>query len=142
MGRRGGRKGGAGQGRKTSEDFLEKNAQKEGVQVTDSGLQYLIIDEGDEGGLQPVDGGKVRVDQRVTLVDGKIIGDTFKDGAPDTFTMDECIDGYREGLLMMREGSRYKLFVPPDIGWGKKGAGTKIPPNSVVIFDVRLRKVL
>ena len=104
MGRRGGRKG-AGQGRKPAK-ILRKTCIKK---VSRSPTRASIPrDEGDEGGRQPLRAAKCGRSAG-DLVDGKVIGDTFRDGALDTFTMDECIDGYREGLLMMYEGSREKL---------------------------------
>lgn len=129
-------KGSSGNNRKTGEDFLQKNSAKEGVVVTESGLQYQIIEEG--SGDCPAEGCNVIIHQRCTLTNGKVIEDTFKDNKPDEVPMNELIEGYKEGLLLMRKGSRYKLFVPPELAWGKKGSGNKIPPNALLIFDVRL----
>ena len=105
----------------------------------ESGLQLQVITEGD--GISPAIESVVTVDQRVRLVDGKVIGDTFKEGRPDTFSLQEAVEGYAEGLCEMRVGGRTVIYCPPDLAWGKKGAGKKIPPNSVVIYDVRLRSV-
>ena len=129
-------KGSSGQNRKASEDFIDKYRQKEGVQQTASGLLYRVIESGD--GLTPALGDSVQVNQRIQLVGGKIIGDTYKEGLPDEFSMKEAIPGIREGLQLMQEGARYEFVVPPELAWGKKGVGDKIGPNAVLIFDLRL----
>ena len=133
-------KGSSGQNRKASEDYIDKYRQKEGVQQTASGLQYKQIEAGN--GLTPTEADSVQVNQRIQLVGGKIIGDTYKEGLPDEFSMKEAIQGLREGLQLMQEGDRFEFVVPPELAWGKKGAGNKIGPNAVLIFDVRLTKVL
>lgn len=129
-------RGSIGNNRKTSEDFLIKNQKKEGVHETMSGLQYQIIDEGQ--GDHPLDGCTVIIHQRCALLSGKIIADTYHDNEPDEVPMHELIEGYREGLTLMKKGGRSKLFIPSDLAWGKKGTGNKIPPNALLIFDVRL----
>lgn len=133
-------KGSSGQNRKASEDFMDKYRQKEGVQQTSSGLLYRVVEQGD--GLTPVPTDSIQVNQRIQLVGGKIIGDTYKEGLPDEFSMKEAIPGIREGLQLMQEGARFEFVVPPELAWGKKGVGDKIGPNAVLIFDVRLLKVL
>lgn len=129
-------RGSSGNNRKASEDFLSKNRKKEGVHEAASGLQYIILEEGT--GEYPFEGCNVIIHQRCTLQNGKVIGDTFKDNQPDEVPMDELIEGYREGLQLMKKGGRSKLFIPADLAWGKKGTGNKIPPNALLIFDVRL----
>ena len=133
-------KGSSGQNRKASEDFIDKYRQKEGVQQTSTGLLYRIVESGE--GLTPALGDSVQVNQRIQLVGGKIIGDTYKEGLPDEFSMKEAIPGIREGVQLMQEGARYEFVVPPELAWGKKGVGDKIGPNAVLIFDLRLLKVL
>ena len=133
-------KGSSGQNRKASEDFMDKYRQKEGVQQTSSGLLYRVVEQGD--GLTPVPTDSIQVNQRIQLVGGKIIADTYKEGLPDEFSMKEAIPGIREGLQLMQEGARFEFVVPPELAWGKKGVGDKIGPNAVLIFDVRLLKVL
>lgn len=128
--------GSSGQNRKTSEDFLEKNVKKPEINVTESGLQYEIIKEG--GGVAPDPDGYVKVHQRAMLVGGKILDDTYKNNEPIEFRLKETIDGYQEGLLMMKTGSRYKFYIMPELAWGKRGSGGRIGPNAVVIFDVSL----
>ena len=133
-------KGSSGKNRKASEDFMDKYRQKQGVQQTSSGLLYRVVEQGD--GLTPVPTDSIQVNQRIQLVGGKIIGDTYKEGLPDEFSMKEAIPGIREGLQLMQEGARFEFVVPPELAWGKKGVGDKIGPNAVLIFDVRLLKVL
>lgn len=128
--------GSSGQNRKNSDNFLEKYRQKEGVKTTASGLMYEVITEGD--GEYPDAAATVTVHQRASLVGGKMLDDTYKDNTPMEFNLKEVIDGYAEGLQMMRVGSRYKFVIPPEIAWGKKGSGGRIGPNAVVIFDVHL----
>lgn len=129
-------RGSKGSNRKTADDFLNKNRSREGVIETGSGLQYQVIDEGT--GNSPDEKANVIIHQRCTLLNGKVIEDTFRDNEPDEVPVAELIEGYREGILLMKKGGRSKLFVPPHLGWGEKGSGSKIPPNAVLIFDVRL----
>lgn len=130
------RKGSVGNNRKQGEDFFEKNRKKPGVIETASGLQYVVLEPGE--GDQPGADSYVTIHQRVLLLNGNVIGDTFKENEPEEVSMKEMIEGYREGIMLMKKGARYKLFVPPELAWGKKGTGNKIPPNATLIFDVRL----
>lgn len=139
MGRKEGKKqnsGSAGQNKKKSYDFLEKNRKKDGVIETASGLQYEILK--DVSGPKPDENSIVTVHQRAMLIGGKILDDTYKENKPMEFNLNEVIEGYQEGLMMMSKGSRYKFYVPPELGWGKKGSGGRIGPYAVVIFDVAL----
>ena len=140
MGKKEGKKmnrGSAGQNKKKSSDFLEKNRKKNGVFETASGLQYEIVKE--MSGAKPNKSSIVTVHQRAMLLGGKILDDTYKENKPMEFNLSDVIDGYREGLMMMSTGSRYRFFVPPELGWGKKGSGGRIGPYAVVIFDVALQ---
>jgi len=139
MGRKEGKKmnsGSAGQNKKKSFAFLEKNSKKAGVFETASGLQYEIVKVAT--GEKPGESSNVTVHQRAMLLGGKILDDTYKENKPMEFNLSDVIDGYREGLMMMSAGSRYRLFVPPELGWGKKGSGGRIGPYAVVVFDVAL----
>lgn len=129
-------RGSAGNNRKTGEEFLTKNKQKDGIQFTDSGLQYQIIERGT--GPSPSELATITVHQRCWLVNGSVIEDTYRENKTSEVILSELIEGYREGVLLMNKGARYKFFIPPDLAWGKKGTGNKIPPNAVLIFDVRL----
>ena len=103
-------KGSSGQNRKASEQYMDKFRQKPGVQETDSGLLYREVEPGQ--GLTPTMDDKVVVNQRIQLVNGKVIGDTYQEGMPDTFWMKEAIAGIQEGLQLMQEGARYEFVVP------------------------------
>ncbi len=129
-------KGSAGNNRKIGEDFLLQNSKKEGVFETDSGLQFLVVEEknGDKPGMFDT----VKIHQRALLLDGKILIDTYRLNKPDEVIVEELIEGLQEGLQMMPEGSRYKFWIPAELAWGRKGSGNKIPPNAVLYFDIRL----
>jgi FKBP-type peptidyl-prolyl cis-trans isomerase FkpA len=132
-------KGSAGFNKKNSADFLAKNRNKPGVSETDSGLQYLVIEPG--AGATPGWEDAVVVQQRIMLVDGTIIDDTYKTPNPAVFSMAEAIEGYREGLQMMELGARYRFFIPSDLAWGKRGAGSRIGSHAALIIDTRLLEI-
>ncbi len=136
---RGRSKGSAGNNRKTGEDFLLNNKQKAGVVETESGLQYLVVD--DKQGQKPGLYDTVKIHQRALLLDGKILEDTYRQNQPDEVKVEELIEGLQEGLTMMSVGSRYKFWVPAELAWGRKGTGNKIPPNAVFSFDIRLMEI-
>jgi len=129
-------RGSTGNNRKSSEDFLIKNAKKDGIVSTISGLQYKVVEEG--SGDYPPENCTVIVHQRCTLLNGKVIEDTYKDNEPDEVPITELIEGYREGLLLMKKGGKSRFYIPPELAWGKKGTGNKIPPNALLIFEVKL----
>lgn len=129
-------RGSAGNNRKTGEDFLAKNTKKEGIIETDSGLQYLVIEEGD--GDKPDARANITVHQRCQLINGTLIIDTYKENTPTEAKIKELIEGYQEGIQLMKKGARYRFFIPSELAWGKNGSGNKIPPYSVLIFDVKL----
>jgi FKBP-type peptidyl-prolyl cis-trans isomerase FkpA len=110
------------------------------VVETPSGLQYTIKDPGI--GKSPDEWSTVEVNQRILLADGTVIKDTYHGTETDTFTMEEAIDGLKEGLALMKEGGKFRFVVPSDLAWGKRGAGDRIGPYAVLIFDIRLEKVL
>ncbi len=137
--KKGSQGGSAGQNRKKSDEFMQNNRSKNNIHETESGLQYEIIKEG-EGAL-PGENDTVVVHQRAMLLGGKILDDTYKDNSAMEFNLSETIDGYTEGLCMMKVGSRYKFYVTYDLAWGKKGSGGRIGPFAVVIFDVALIEI-
>ena len=122
-----------------TEEFLKKNRLKADVIETASGLQYTVVSQGE--GASPTEWSTVEVNQRILLVDGTVIKDTFRTPDTDRFTMEEAIAGLKEGLPLMKEGGRFRFFVPPDLAWGKRGAGDKIGPYATLIFDIRLERV-
>ncbi len=119
-------KGSAGNNRKAGEEFLLQNAQKPGVVETDSGLQYMIVDE--QNGEKPDEGSTVEIHQRALLLNGTLLEDTYRKNETSTGALNELIEGLQEGLKMMSVGSRYKFWVPSDLAWGRKGTSNKIPP--------------
>ncbi len=132
-------RGSAGQNRAETDAFLDKNRRKPDVVETASGLQYTIKEPGT--GTRPDEWSTVEVNQRILLADGTIIKDTYHGTETDTFTLAEAIDGLKEGLPLLKEGGKARFVVPPDLAWGKRGAGDKIGPYAALIFDVRLEKV-
>ncbi len=133
-------KGSAGQKRKAGNLFIEKYRSKADVMTTESGLYYRVLEAGQ--GAVPTSQDRVLVNQRILNVDGSVIADTYKSGLPDEFALKEAISGLHEALLLMAEGSRWELVIPPELAWGKKGAGNTIGPNATLIFDVRLLQVV
>ena len=129
-------RGSAGNNRKMGEDFLEKNRRKEGVIETESGLQYLVLEEGEGEGPDP--NAHITVHQRCQLVNGTLIEDTYRENETSEVKVKELIEGYQEGIQLMNKGARYKFFISWELAWGKNGTGSKIPPYSMLIFDVRL----
>ena len=133
-------RGRADNNRKSGEEFLIHNKSKKGVIETESGLQFMIVEqmEGQTPGILD----SVRIHQRALLLDGKILEDTYRQNRPDDVQIKELIEGLQEGLQMMSVGSRYKFWIPADLAWGKKGTGNKIPPNAVLSFDIRLLEII
>lgn len=132
-------RGNARDSRAESEEYLKKNRLKADVIETASGLQYTIVNPGE--GASPTEWSSVEVNQRILLVDGTVIKDTFRTPDTDRFTMEEAIAGLKEGLPLMKEGGRFRFVVPPDLAWGKRGAGDKIGPHAALVFDIRLERV-
>ncbi|MBT3382698.1 MAG: peptidylprolyl isomerase [Prolixibacteraceae bacterium] len=132
-------KGSLGNNRKAGEDFLFRNAQKDKVVETETGLQYLIVDGGK--GIKPTLFDRVKIHQRALLLDGKILEDTYRENKPDEVKLEELIEGLQEGLQLMAVGNRFKFWIPSELGWGRKGTGNKIPPNAVLTFDIRLLEI-
>lgn len=129
-------RGSVGNNRKTGEGFLQKNAQKEGVVELPSGLQYKIIEKG--SGAHPNEDSFITFHQRCLLLNGSSIIDTYQENKASEAKLSELLEGLQEGLLLMNKGARYKFFLPPELAWGKKGSSSRIPPNAVLQFDIRL----
>ncbi|MFC1668157.1 FKBP-type peptidyl-prolyl cis-trans isomerase [Chlamydiota bacterium] len=125
---------------KESEEFLTKNKEKEGIVVTDSGLQYEIITQGD--GPKPTGDSKVKVHYKGMLLDGTEFDSSYNRGEPATFHVKRVIPGWSEGVQLMNVGSKYRLYIPPAIGYGKTGAGNRIPPNATLLFEVELLEIV
>ncbi|GAC16491.1 FKBP-type peptidyl-prolyl cis-trans isomerase [Aliiglaciecola lipolytica] len=129
-------KGSTGHNKNLTADFINKYQGRADVSATGSGLLYTIIDMSD--GQKPQIPNIVRVNQRILLADGSVIDDTYKTGIPEEFSLEEAIEGLREGIQLMPVGSRFEFVIPPELAWGKKGNRSKIGPNTVMIVDVRL----
>ena len=121
------------------EAFLAGNGTKKGVVTLPSGLQYKVLAEGK--GKSPVATDNVTVHYKGTLIDGSEFDSSIKRGKPATFRADRVIAGWKEALLLMKEGAKWQLFIPAKLGYGERGAGSKIPPNATLIFDVELISV-
>ena len=119
--------------------FLAENRMKEGVVVTSSGLQYRVLREGD--GPKPSATDRVTVHYRGTLMDGTEFDSSYGRGRPATFGLNQVIRGWTEGLQLMSVGSQYRLFIPSNLAYGKRGAGNLIGPDETLIFDVQLLKI-
>ncbi|MBI4546809.1 MAG: FKBP-type peptidyl-prolyl cis-trans isomerase [Ignavibacteriae bacterium] len=119
--------------------FLEANKKKEGVKTTASGLQYKILKVGT--GPKPTVTQQVTVNYRGTLVDGTEFDNSYKRGKPETFSVSGIIKGWTEALQLMPVGSKWELYIPPDLGYGESGAGGAIPPNAVLILEVELLSI-
>lgn len=120
--------------------FLAENAKKEGVKSTPSGLQYIVITEGE--GDTPTSTDIVKVHYTGTLIDGRVFDSSASRGVPAQFGVNQVIPGWTEALQMMKVGSKYKLFLPSDIAYGERGAGEMIQPNSTLIFEVELLDII
>jgi FKBP-type peptidyl-prolyl cis-trans isomerase FklB len=121
---------------KAGEEFLAKNAKDSGVVVTPSGLQYKVLKEGT--GKSPDSSAMVTVHYTGTLLDGTEFDSSVKRGQPATFPVTGVIPGWTEALLMMKEGAKWKLWIPASLGYGAQQRGPHISPNSTLVFEVEL----
>jgi FKBP-type peptidyl-prolyl cis-trans isomerase FklB len=122
--------------RKEGEAFLAENKKKEGVKTLPSGLQYKMLTEG--SGKMPKETDTVTTHYRGTLLDGTEFDSSFKRGQPASFPVNGVIKGWTEALQLMKEGSKWQLFIPSDLAYGERGAGGQIGPNATLIFEVEL----
>jgi FKBP-type peptidyl-prolyl cis-trans isomerase len=118
--------------------FLEENKKKEGVKTRPSGLQYKVLTAG--SGKTPKATDEVTVNYKGMFINGTEFDSSYKRGQPATFQVDKVIRGWTEALQLMKEGSKWQLFIPPELGYGDRGGGP-IPPNSTLIFEVELISV-
>ncbi len=121
------------------EAFLAQNAGKAGVTTLPSGLQYEVITQGT--GAQPSLKSSVTTHYHGTLINGTVFDSSYQRGQPATFPVNGVIAGWTEALQLMPEGSKYRLYIPSDLAYGKRGAGRDIPGDTALIFDVELLKV-
>ena len=123
----------------TGQAFLEANKKKDGVIALPSGLQYKIITEGK--GKQPKSTDTVVAHYRGTLISGTEFDSSYKRNEPATFPVAGVIKGWQEALPLMKEGTKWQVYIPADLAYGARGAGNIIGPNEVLIFDIELLSV-
>lgn len=121
--------------------FLDENKNKKGVISLPNGLQYEIIKAGDPNGIKPTPADTVVVDYIGTLIDGAEFDNSIKRGEPATFPLGGVIRGWTEILQLMTPGAQWKVVIPSELGYGERGAGGSIPPNSTLIFDITLHSI-
>ncbi|WP_199610362.1 FKBP-type peptidyl-prolyl cis-trans isomerase [Flocculibacter collagenilyticus] len=120
------------------QNFLAENAKKEGVVTLESGLQYQVLKEGE--GPKPAATDTVKVHYHGTLLDGTVFDSSYDRGEPAVFPLNRVIKGWTEGVQLMKEGAKYKFFIPSELAYGERATG-KITPNSTLVFDVELLEV-
>ena len=118
------------------ESFLKENAQKEGVTVTESGLQYKVIESGE--GAPPSESDTVETHYEGTLIDGTVFDSSYKRGETISFPVNGVIKGWQEALQLMSVGDTWELYIPSDLAYGTNGAGASIGPNETLIFKIEL----
>ena len=129
----------AAENKASGEAFLAENAKQEGVVVTESGLQYKIIEPGQGDSPGPAD--VATVHYRGTLIDGTQFDSSYDRGQPASFPVGGVIAGWSEALQLMKPGAKWQLFIPAELAYGERGAGQDIGPNSTLLFDVELISV-
>ena len=122
--------------REEGERFLAENAKKEGVVVLPSGLQYTVLTEGT--GAQPKVTDRVKCHYEGTLTNGQVFDSSYRRGEPAVFPLNGVIAGWTEGVQLMKEGAKYRFFIPYNLAYGERGAGQAIPPYAALVFDVEL----
>lgn len=120
--------------------FLEENKQRPEVTTTASGLQYEVLTEGT--GASPDISDRVTVHYHGSLLNGQVFDSSVERGTPATFGVGQLITGWTEALQLMKEGSKWRLYIPFDLAYGERGAGQDIPPYSTLVFDVELIKIV
>lgn len=122
---------------KAGAEFMETNKMADGVTTTSSGLQYLILQEG-TGTEHPSATDRVKVHYEGKLLDGTVFDSSVKRGQPISFGLNQVITGWTEGVQLMVVGEKTRFFIPADMAYGNKGAGSDIPGGSTLIFEVEL----
>ena len=122
--------------REAGENFLAENAKREGVKVTESGLQYEVLTPA--LGMKPVATDTVSCHYEGRLIDGTVFDSSYRRGEPASFPLQGVIRGWTEGLQLMSIGSKFRFFIPFELAYGAQGAGGSIPPYAALVFDVEL----
>lgn len=125
---------------RAGEAFLAENKKRAGVVTLPSGLQYEVLTEGK--GRRPSATDRVQCHYHGTLIDGTVFDSSVQRGTPAVFGVNQVIPGWVEALQLMPEGSRWKLYIPSELAYGKRGAGGSIAPNSALVFEVELIKII
>lgn len=125
--------------RQAGVDYLADNAKREGVVTLPSGLQYEVISEG--SGATPTASSTVQTHYEGTLISGEVFDSSYKRGQPAEFPVGGVIAGWTEALQLMKEGAKWRLYIPSELAYGARAAGS-IPPHSTLVFDIELLKVL
>jgi FKBP-type peptidyl-prolyl cis-trans isomerase FklB len=128
----------AGSTGKTNKQWLEDNGKLPGVTTTASGLQYQVLSAGAEGGAKPTTADKVQVAYKGTLLDGS----QFDANESCEFAVTGVIKGWTEALQLMKPGDKWKLFIPPELGYGEAGSPPKIGANAILTFEVELKAIV
>ena len=122
--------------KEANHQWLLENAKRDEVVMLPSGLQYEVLEA--SNGATPGPHSRVTVHYEGRLTDGKVFDSSYKRGQPATFGVNQVISGWTEALQLMPQGSKWRLFIPSDLGYGERGASASIPGNSTLIFDVEL----
>ena len=125
--------------RKAGEEFLAENAKRSAVQVTNTGLQYEVLNEG--SGAKPTATDTVEVHYHGTLIDGTVFDSSVDRGETIEFPLNRVIAGWTEGVQLMQEGAKYRFFIPFDLAYGPQGSAPAIPPYAALVFEVELFQV-
>ena len=126
---------------KAGQDFLAENAKREGVVVTDSGLQYEVLTAVEGDAAKPVAADTVKVHYHGTLIDGTVFDSSVERGEPVEFPLGNVISGWTEGVQLMKVGEKFKFFIPAELAYGARSPSPKIPANSALIFEVELLEI-
>ena len=129
----------AEQAKKAGREWLAANAQRSEIKLTESGLQYEVLKEG--AGSKPVANSEVTVHYHGTLTSGEVFDSSVDRGEPATFGLSQVIKGWTEGLQLMSVGSKYKFYIPSELGYGERSPGGAIGPHEVLVFEVELLKL-
>ena len=128
--------------REEGDEYRAENAEREEVTELDSGLQYEVLESGDEDAKSPEPGDTIKAHYHGTLVDGTVFDSSRDRGEPATFPLSGVIPGWQEALPKMKVGDKWRIVLPPDLAYGEHGAGEMVGPNATLIFEVELLEVL
>ncbi len=121
--------------------FLAENKKKKNIKTTASGLQYEVLQEGKKDGKSPKETSKVKVHYVGLLLNGTKFDSSYDNGEPIEFELNRVIRGWTEGLQLMKEGAKFKFFIPSELAYGERGSGRAIGPNETLVFEVELIEV-